>query len=117
MKFTRLQKLLAVLFLLSVYPAFLLIGAFIVPTVRDWWNAEAYAASAAADQEMKAGQEHASNRDWDSAITSYTRAIELLPESLAKKGNSVKHTLGKYYYLRGHAHQKNNNINITFVIN
>jgi len=30
MKFTRLQKLLAILFLLSVYPAILLIGAFIL---------------------------------------------------------------------------------------
>ena len=59
MKFTRLQKLLAVLFLVSVYPAILLIGAFVVPTVRDWWNAEAYAACAAADQEMKEGQKHA----------------------------------------------------------
>lgn len=111
MKFTRLQKLLAILFLLLVYPAFLLIGAFIVPTVRDWWNAEAYAASAAADQEMKAGQKHANKKEWESAIASFTRAIESLPESLANKGNSVAHTLGNYYYLRGNAHQQNNNIN------
>ena len=97
MKFTRLQKLLAVLFILSVFPAFHLIQRFIVPTVHDWWNADTIAALSAAYSEKEAGHQHASKREWDSAIASYPRAIELLPASLAKEGNSVMSNLADYY--------------------
>jgi tetratricopeptide (TPR) repeat protein len=109
MKFTRLQRLLAILFLLLLYPAFVIISLDVLPKLREWWNAETNAAIKEFTSEYRKGLEFSSGNDWDSSIASYTRAIELLPESLAKEGNTVRENLATGYYSRGLAYQRKTN--------